>query len=184
MRNNLIYIGNIHALRLWYGLVRKRTMTTDAYSRACHEGALEIVDGKARLKSERFCDGLGNCLGECPQGAITIETREASAFDEEAVKRHLNPGGMFTLYVPLYESDFATVKTELATFFAAFPNVYATVFSGFYLALYLLLAGRYADSRLRELKPLVSIDRPENMVTAPEATSAVRAADSAGSRRR
>ncbi len=53
---------------------------------ACHEGAIEIVDGKARLVEERLCDGLGDCLGECPQGAIEIVEEEAEPFDEEAVK--------------------------------------------------------------------------------------------------
>lgn len=56
---------------------------------ACAEGALQIVEGKAKLISEQYCDGLGACLGECPQGAITIEEREADSFDEEAVKRHV-----------------------------------------------------------------------------------------------
>ena len=56
---------------------------------ACHEGAIEIVDGKARLKEEKLCDGLGDCLGECPQDAINIEVREAEEFDEEAVAREL-----------------------------------------------------------------------------------------------
>jgi len=56
---------------------------------ACAEGALQIIDGKAKLISETYCDGLGACLGECPQGAITIEEREAEDFDEEAVKHHL-----------------------------------------------------------------------------------------------
>lgn len=60
---------------------------------ACAEGAIEIVDGKARLASESYCDGLGACLGECPQDAITIEEREAEEFDEEAVKRHLGEKG-------------------------------------------------------------------------------------------
>ena len=55
----------------------------------CAEGALQIVDGKARLVSEVYCDGLGACLGECPQGAITIGEREAPAFDERAVHTHL-----------------------------------------------------------------------------------------------
>lgn len=55
----------------------------------CKEGALQIVDGKARLASDIYCDGLGACLGECPRGAITIEEREADEFDEEAVKKHL-----------------------------------------------------------------------------------------------
>ncbi|MBW1858180.1 MAG: 4Fe-4S binding protein [Deltaproteobacteria bacterium] len=56
---------------------------------ACAEGALQIVDGKARLVKESYCDGLGACLNECPQGAITIEEREADAFNEEEVKVHL-----------------------------------------------------------------------------------------------
>ena len=60
---------------------------------ACAEGALQIIDGKARLVSEIYCDGLGACLGECPQGAITIEQREAEAFDEAAVERHLGQQG-------------------------------------------------------------------------------------------
>jgi len=54
---------------------------------SCAEGAIRIVDGKARIKAENFCDGLGACLGECPQGAIRIVEREAEAFDEEAVKK-------------------------------------------------------------------------------------------------
>lgn len=60
---------------------------------ACHEGALQIVDGKARLISEVYCDGLGNCLGECPQEAITIEEREAHEFDPAATVRHLEAEG-------------------------------------------------------------------------------------------
>ena len=56
---------------------------------ACAEGALQIIDGKARLVSDVYCDGLGACLGECPQDAITIEEREAEQFDEEAVHEHL-----------------------------------------------------------------------------------------------
>ena len=56
---------------------------------ACHEGALQLIDGKARLVSESYCDGLGNCLPECPTGAITIVEREAAAFDEEAVEKSM-----------------------------------------------------------------------------------------------
>ena len=56
---------------------------------ACAEGALQIIDGKARLVSEIYCDGLGACLGTCPFDAITIETREADEFDEEAVELYL-----------------------------------------------------------------------------------------------
>jgi ferredoxin len=56
---------------------------------ACAEGALAIIDGKARLVSEIFCDGLGACLGECPTGALKIVEREAEEFDEHAVEEHL-----------------------------------------------------------------------------------------------
>lgn len=55
----------------------------------CAEGAIQIIDGKARLVAENLCDGLGNCLGECPEGAITIEERPADAFDPKAVEKHL-----------------------------------------------------------------------------------------------
>ena len=57
---------------------------------ACAEGAIEIVDGKARLISDVYCDGLGACLGECPQDAITIEKRKAADFNEKAVEKHLS----------------------------------------------------------------------------------------------
>jgi len=53
---------------------------------ACHEGAIEIVNGKAKLVRENFCDGFGDCLPGCPTGAITFENREAPAYDEAAVK--------------------------------------------------------------------------------------------------
>jgi NAD-dependent dihydropyrimidine dehydrogenase PreA subunit len=54
---------------------------------ACHEGALRLVNGKAKLVSESFCDGLGACLPKCPVDAIRIEEREADAFDPEAVAK-------------------------------------------------------------------------------------------------
>ena len=54
---------------------------------ACHEGAIEIIDGKAKLVREHFCDGLGDCLPGCPTGAITFEEREAPAYDEKAVQK-------------------------------------------------------------------------------------------------
>ena len=57
-------------------------------AKACHEGAIAMVEGKARLIRDDFCDGLGNCLPVCPTGAITFEEREAAAFDEAAVKQH------------------------------------------------------------------------------------------------
>ena len=57
-----------------------------ACARACHEGAIAMVNGKARLMREDYCDGLGDCLPACPTGAISFETREAAAYDEAAVK--------------------------------------------------------------------------------------------------
>jgi Pyruvate/2-oxoacid:ferredoxin oxidoreductase delta subunit len=56
---------------------------------ACAEGAIQIVDGVAKLVKEIYCDGLGACLGDCPEDAITIEEREADAFDEKATEEHL-----------------------------------------------------------------------------------------------
>lgn len=55
----------------------------------CHEGALRLINGKAKLVSDSYCDGLGACLPDCPTNAITIIEREAPAFDEEAVRQHL-----------------------------------------------------------------------------------------------
>ena len=56
---------------------------------SCAEGALEIVEGKARIITDKLCDGLGACLGECPTGALKVIEREADEFDEEAVEEHL-----------------------------------------------------------------------------------------------
>lgn len=56
---------------------------------ACHEGAIGMVDGKARLLRDDYCDGLGDCLPTCPTGAISFEEREALEYDEEAVKKNM-----------------------------------------------------------------------------------------------
>ena len=58
-----------------------------ACAAACHEGAIEMINGKAKLTREDYCDGLGDCLPTCPTGAITFEVREAPEYDEAAVKR-------------------------------------------------------------------------------------------------
>ncbi len=58
---------------------------------ACHEGALQLIDGKARLVSEILCDGLGACLGECPTGALTVHERDAPEFNEAEVARRARP---------------------------------------------------------------------------------------------
>ena len=57
-----------------------------ACAKACHEGAIEMVNGKARLTREDYCDGLGDCLPACPADAITFEEREAPTYDESAVR--------------------------------------------------------------------------------------------------
>jgi NAD-dependent dihydropyrimidine dehydrogenase PreA subunit len=67
----------------------------------CHEGALQIIDGKARLISDLMCDGLGACLGHCPQGAISIEKREAGAYDEASVVALMIPKGKNTMIAHL-----------------------------------------------------------------------------------
>jgi NAD-dependent dihydropyrimidine dehydrogenase PreA subunit len=59
---------------------------------SCAEGAIRLVDGKARLVAEKYCDGLGACLGECPQGALTVIDAEADPFDEEAAKELVRAG--------------------------------------------------------------------------------------------
>lgn len=56
---------------------------------SCAEGAIEIIDNKARLVADKYCDGLGACLGECPEGALKIVEREAEEFDEQAVHEYL-----------------------------------------------------------------------------------------------
>jgi len=67
---------------------------------SCAEGAIQIIEGKVRLVSDVYCDGLGACLGHCPQGAITIIEREAEAFDEAAVAKHLSPDRSHQLRTP------------------------------------------------------------------------------------
>ena len=61
-----------------------------ACATACHEGAIEMINGKAKLTREDYCDGLGDCLPVCPVNAITFETREAKSFNKAAVKNDLN----------------------------------------------------------------------------------------------
>ena len=63
----------------------------------CHEGALQLIDGKARMISDLYCDGLGACIGECPVGAIDFEEREAEPYDEIAVMERLVPKGEKTI---------------------------------------------------------------------------------------
>jgi NAD-dependent dihydropyrimidine dehydrogenase PreA subunit len=68
---------------------------------ACPEGALQIIDGKARLVSDLMCDGLGACIGDCPEGAIEIELREAEPYNETAVMAEIVKHGMNTVVAHL-----------------------------------------------------------------------------------
>lgn len=67
----------------------------------CHEGALQVIDGKVRLVSELMCDGLGACIGHCPEGAITIETREAEPYSETRVMEQMKDKGKNTIIAHL-----------------------------------------------------------------------------------
>lgn len=67
----------------------------------CHEGALQVIDGKVRLVSELMCDGLGACIGHCPEGAITIETREAEPYNEVRVMEQMKDKGKNTIIAHL-----------------------------------------------------------------------------------
>lgn len=80
----------------------------------CAEGALQIIDGKAKVVSDTFCDGLGACIGECPTGALYIVEREAPPFDEKAVKHHMTekvkptlPCGCPSTHIQIFEKTSA-----------------------------------------------------------------------------
>ncbi|MDO9153246.1 MAG: 4Fe-4S ferredoxin [Paludibacter sp.] len=73
----------------------------EACVHGCHEGALQMIDGKARMVSELFCDGLGACIGDCPVGAITLEEREAEPYDEIATIERMIPKGEKTIIAHL-----------------------------------------------------------------------------------
>ena len=60
---------------------------------SCAEGAIQVIDGKARLVAEKYCDGLGACLGECPEGALQVVDAEVEAFDEAAAMAHVRATG-------------------------------------------------------------------------------------------
>ena len=73
----------------------------EACVHGCHEGALQMIDGKARMVSELYCDGLGACIGDCPVGAITLEEREAEPYDEIATIERMIPKGEKTIIAHL-----------------------------------------------------------------------------------
>lgn len=93
----------------------------------CHEGALQIIDDKARLVSDLMCDGLGACLGHCPQGAISIEKREADAYDEIAVIKDMVLKGKNTVKAHLLHlkghQEFEFLKQGVAYLAANKDNI-------------------------------------------------------------
>ncbi len=72
---------------------------------SCAEGALEIIDGKAKVINDVFCDGLGACIGECPEGALEIIEREAPEFDEKAVEEHLENQNIIEKKTDLFANE-------------------------------------------------------------------------------
>jgi len=113
----------------------------------CHEGALRVIDGKARLVSDLFCDGLGACIGHCPEGAIEIIEREAEAYNETHVMEQIVPKGRNTVlahlehlrdhkefdllkeaiaYIKEYDIDLSPEASSLHTISGAvvFPNLH------------------------------------------------------------
>jgi NAD-dependent dihydropyrimidine dehydrogenase PreA subunit len=87
---------------------------------ACPEGALQIIDGKARLIKESFCDGLGACLGHCPQGALLVEEREVAAYDEDGVIAHLR------IHAPeQLEKHLQHLRAHAAELSTSTPPIYA-----------------------------------------------------------
>ena len=95
---------------------------------ACQEGAIGIVDGKAKLLRDDYCDGLGNCLPTCPTNAISFETREAAAFDEDAVKQNMQkakeqekpafvcPGKLVTVNAPYFDNANLLIAADCSAY--------------------------------------------------------------------
>ena len=81
---------------------------------ACHEGAIEMVNGKARLMRDDYCDGLGDCLPVCPTGAITFVEREAAAYDEGAVQANMAKKGKTPCACPGSQSKLLEVQEKMA----------------------------------------------------------------------
>ena len=103
---------------------------------ACAEGALKIIDGKAKVISDVFCDGLGACIGECPEGALKIIEREAAEFDEKAVVKHLEnlketqepghvacgcPSSQMMSFAEINNGDNPIVKSNLKSYLQHWP---------------------------------------------------------------
>jgi Pyruvate/2-oxoacid:ferredoxin oxidoreductase delta subunit len=89
---------------------------------SCAEGAIEVIDGKARLVGDKYCDGLGACLGECPTGALSIIERETEEFDEEAVQEHLRSMAKQEPQVEAPTAPCACPSAQLQSFGHASPK--------------------------------------------------------------
>ena len=87
----------------------------------CAEGALQIIDGKARLVKDSYCDGLGACLGHCPQDAIVIIEREADEFDEEEVHKYLESKQVSCQQTAVFEKDVDTQDVEVQSGLVNWP---------------------------------------------------------------
>ena len=83
-------------------------------AKACHEGAIGMVDGKATLLRDDYCDGLGDCLPVCPTGAITFVEREAAAYDEGAVQANMAKKGKTSCACPGSQSKLLEVQEKMA----------------------------------------------------------------------
>ncbi|WP_286030412.1 4Fe-4S binding protein [Anaerotignum lactatifermentans] len=83
-------------------------------AKACHEGAIGMVDGKATLLRDDYCDGLGDCLPVCPTGAITFVEREAAAYDEAAVQTNMAKKGKTPCACPGSQSKLLEVQEKMA----------------------------------------------------------------------
>lgn len=83
-------------------------------AKACHEGAIGMVDGKATLLRDDYCDGLGDCLPVCPTGAITFVEREAAAYDEGAVQANMSKKGKTPCACPGSQSKLLEVQEKMA----------------------------------------------------------------------
>lgn len=83
-------------------------------AKACHEGAIGMVDGKATLLRDDYCDGLGDCLPVCPTGAITFVEREAAAYDEAAVQANMAKKGKTPCACPGSQSKLLEAQEKMA----------------------------------------------------------------------
>ncbi|MEW5955804.1 MAG: 4Fe-4S binding protein [Candidatus Micrarchaeota archaeon] len=100
-----IFMGSILSILEVVGVMRRKIICIDeekcdgckACIPNCPEGALQVIDGKARLVSDLYCDGLGACIGHCPKGALTIEERPAAPYDERAAMENIVKHGKNTV---------------------------------------------------------------------------------------